>query len=155
MVRICLTTGLFLVLGIHGCLGADGLYLIISPNSTTLTSKGLVDFDPYIYNSSDSRVEIPAPQGGYDIVWKLHDICKIRPDRDGSNSVVGVHTVEPYRINPRSAVRCEHLGSWFDAEPGDVLEFYMSIERKLNSGAVQTIRSNSVVMYRPRNDGHK
>jgi len=149
MVRICLTTGLLLMLGIHGCFAADELYLIISPNSTTLTEKGFVDFDAYIYNSSDRPRRVPAPQGGYSVIWILHDICKIRPDRNGSDSVVVAHSVDPYVINPRCAIRCEHLGAQFDSEPGDVLEFYITVERKLKSGATQTIRSNSVVMYRP------
>jgi hypothetical protein len=150
MVRIHLTTGLLLILGIRGCLAADELHLIISPNSTTLTAKGFVDFDAYIYNSSDRRIQVPSPQEGFNFVWTLHDICKIRPDRNGSNSVMGIHTVDPYVINPRCAVRCEHLGAQFDSEPGDVLEFYITVERRLKSGAIQTIRSNSVIMYRPQ-----
>lgn len=156
MVRISLTTGLFLILVTRGCFAAANPYLIISPNSTSLTAKGFVDFDAYIYNSSDERIKVPAPQGGYSIIWILHDICKIRPDRNGSDSVVVVHSVDPYVINPRSAIRCEHLGAQFDSEPGDVLEFYITIERKLKSGVVQTIRSNSVVMYRPTaEEAHK
>src|SRR6266511_5787583 len=147
MVKTCFTTGLLLILGINGCFAAGELRLIISPTSTTLTAKGFVDFDAYIYNSSDRRIEVPAPQGGFNVVWTLHDICKVRPDRNDSDAVVGTHTVDPYVINPRCAVRCEHLGAQFDSEPGDVLEFYITLERKLRSGAIQTIRSNSVVMY--------
>jgi len=150
MVRNCLITGLLLLFGILSCFGADELYLIISSNATTLTVKGFVDFDAYIYNASDRRIKVPAPQEGFDFAWTLHDICKIRPDRNGSNSVLGIHTVDPYVINPRCAVRCEHLGAKFDSEPGDVLEFYITLERKLKSGAIQTLRSNSIVMYRPQ-----
>src|SRR6267143_5668175 len=150
MVRICLTTGLLLILGIRGCFAAGELYLIISSNSTTLTAKGFVDFDAYIYNSSDRRIEVPAPQGGFSVIWTLHDICEVRPDRNGSNEVIGTHTVDPYVINPRCAIRCEHLGTQFDSEPSDVLEFYITVERTLKSGAVQTIRSNSIIMYRPK-----
>jgi hypothetical protein len=86
------------------------------------------------------------------VVWMLRDICKVRPDRDGTHSVIGTHTVDPYMINPGSAIRCEHLGDGILAEPGDVLEFYITIERKLKSGAVQTIRSNSILMYRPKEE---
>jgi hypothetical protein len=64
MVRICLTTGLLLILGIRGSFAAGELYLIISPSATTLTAKGFVDFDAYIYNSSDRRIQVPAPQEG-------------------------------------------------------------------------------------------
>jgi hypothetical protein len=49
-------------------------------------------------------------------------------------------------INPRSAIRYEHLGAQISAEPGDVLEFYITIERKLKSGAVQSIGSNLVML---------
>ncbi len=62
------------------------------------------------------------------------------------------HTVNPYVISPGGAIRCEHLGAQFDSEPTDVLEFYITIERKLKSDAVQTIRSNSIVMYRPKEE---
>lgn len=148
--RTVLTTGLLLMLGILGCFAAGEMELIISPNSTTLTEKGFVDFDAYIYNSSDKRIEVPAPQGGFNVVWTLHDICKVRPDRNGADSVIGTHTVDPYVINPRCAIKCEHLGAQFDSEPNDVLEFFVTIERKVKSGVIQTIRSNSVVMYRPK-----
>ena len=148
--KIVLSAVLLLFLGIDSSFAADELNLIIAPASATLSAKGFVDFDAYIYNSSDKRIEVPAPQGGFDVIWTLHDICKVRPDRNGTNSVVGIHTVNPYVVNPGRAIRCEHLGAQFDSEPSDVLEFYITLERKLKSGAVQTIRSNSVVMYRPQ-----
>ncbi len=44
---------------------------------------------------------------------------------------------DPYMINPRSAIRCEHLGAQISAEA-------------LKSGTAQTIRSNSVVLFRPK-----
>lgn len=153
MKTVLLTTGLLLLLGIVVCFAADELHLIISPSSTTLTAEGLIDFDAYIYNSSKKRVEVPAPQGGMNVVWTLRDICKVRPDRHGSDSVIGTHTVNPYVISPGCAIRCEHLGAQFDSEPTDVLEFYIMIERKLKSDPVQTIRSNSILMYRPKEEG--
>lgn len=147
-----LFAGLLLLLGIGASYAADELHLIISPRSATLTAEGFIDFDAYVYNASKERIEVPAPQAGFNVVWTLRDICKARPDRDGTHSVIGTHTVDPYVMNPGSAIRCEHLGDRILAEPGDVLEFYITIERKLKSGAVQTIRSDSIVMYRPKEE---
>ena len=149
-VKTILRTSMLLLLGICSCFATDELHLIISPSSTILTAKGFIDFDAYIYNLSNKRIEVPAPQGGINVIWTLRDICKVRPDRHGSDSVIGTHTVNPYVINPGCAIRCEHLGAQFDSEPTDVLEFYITIERKLKSGAVQSIRSNSILMYRPK-----
>jgi hypothetical protein len=139
-----------LLLRTGNCFAADELYLIISPNTTTLTAKGFVGFDAIVYNATDRRVKVPAPYGGFNVVWRLRDICGVRPEREGNYADIGTHTVDPYVLNPRSAIRCEHLGASIPAEPGDILEFYITIERKLKSGAIQTIRSNSVVMYRPQ-----
>jgi predicted NAD/FAD-dependent oxidoreductase len=50
--RVLLSAGL-LLLGAGSCFAADELHLIISPNSTTLTEKGFVDFDAYIYNPNN------------------------------------------------------------------------------------------------------
>src|ERR1043166_212407 len=148
--RLILFAGVLLLLAIANSFASDELYLIISPSSPTFPEGGFIDFDGYIYNASAKRVDVPAPYGGFNVVWKVHDLCKVRPDREGSDASIGTHTVEPYMIDPKSAVRCEHLGAQFDAEPGDVLEFYITIERKLKAGAGQTIRSNSVVLYRPQ-----
>jgi hypothetical protein len=62
--RIVLSAGLLLLLGISSSFAADELHLIISPSSATLPADGSIDFDAYIYNASKKRVEVPAPQGG-------------------------------------------------------------------------------------------
>jgi len=144
--RILLSAGL-LLLGAGSSFAADELHLIIAPSSATLSAKGFIDFDAYIYNAGNKRIAVPAPYGEFNVIWRLRDVCNVRTDREGTDA--DTHTVDPYMINPRSAIRCEHLGAQISTEPGDVLEFYITIDRKLNSGAAQTIRSNSVVGSTP------
>ena len=151
--RLLAFGGLVLFLGTPNALAADELQLIITPSATTIPAQGLIDFEGYMYNASKDRVEVAGPQAGFKVVWTLHDICKTRPDREGTDNVIGTHTLNPYGINSGSAIRCGHLGVSIDAEPGDVVEFCITIERKLKSGAVQTIRSNSILMYRPKSAG--
>jgi hypothetical protein len=137
-----------LLIGTHASFATDELRLIISPKSALLGTEGRVDFDAYVYNTSKQRLEVPAPQGLFNVVWTLRDLCKNRPDRDGSHFVVGTDTIKKYVINPGTAVTCE-LSDEFSAEPADMLEFYITLDRKLKSGAVETIRSNSIILYRP------
>lgn len=151
--RIVLFASLLLLVGgLEHSSAAGELYLIISPRSATLTADGFIDFDAYIYNAGKKRVEVPSPYGGYDVAWTLRDICKVRSDRKGTHSIIGTHTVDPQMINPGGAIRCEHLGDRFLTEPGDILEFYITIERKSESRTAQTIRSNSILMYRPKEE---
>jgi hypothetical protein len=123
--------------------------LIIVPKSATLTAKGFIEFDAFVFNGTKKKLKVPWPQDGFNVAWKLHDICKIRPDRDGTHFVVGTDTVQTVILNPGTAKGCE-LGDKFSSEPTDVLEFYITIKQKLKSGAVQSVRSNSVIMYRPK-----
>jgi hypothetical protein len=148
--KTVLSACLLLLLGIGSSFAADELHLIIAPISATLSAEGFIDFDAYIYNAGKNREQVPAPYGGFNVVWRLRDVCNARPEREGTYADIGTHTVDPYVMNPGSAIRCEHLGASIQAEPGDVLEFYITIERKLKSSAVQTIRSNSIIMYRPK-----
>lgn len=135
--------------GLEHCSAAEEVRLMIAPKSATLTAQGFIEFDAFIFNLTKKELEVPWPQGGFDVAWKLHDICNVRPDRDGTHFVVGTDAVKTVRLNPGTAKGCE-LGDKFESEPTDVLEFYITIERKAKSGAVQSIRSNSVIMYRPR-----
>ena len=147
---IALFAGFLLFIGASGhCLGADELRLVIAPKSATLTAKGFIEFEAFIFNGTKKREEVPWPQNGFNVEWKLHDSCNIRPDRDGAYFVAGTDTVETVPLNPGKAKGCM-LGAQFDSEPADVLEFYITIERKRNSGDVQSIRSNSVMLYRPK-----
>ena len=150
MVRTLVLSALLLLVGRHGSFAADELRLIIAPKSPILTANGHTDSDAYIYNASKKRITVPVPYAGFNVVWRLRDICKVRPEREGTYADIGTHTVDPYLVNPGSAIRCEHLVASIQAEPGDVLEFYITIDRKPKSGAVQTIRSNSVLLYRPK-----
>jgi hypothetical protein len=139
---------LLLIEGLEHCFAAEEVRLIIVPKSATLTAQGFIEFEAFIFNGTKEKLDVPWPQSGFNVAWKLHDICNMRPDRDGSHFVVGTDAVKTVRLNPGSAKGCE-LGDRFESAPTDVLEFYITIERKLKSGAVQNIRSNSVVMYRP------
>jgi hypothetical protein len=38
----------------------------------------------------------------------------------------------------------------FESEGGDLLEFHISVDTKLKTGEVKNIQSNSVMMYRPK-----
>lgn len=147
---IAVFANLLLFVGVvEQCSAAEELRVIIAPRSATLTAEGRIEYDAVIFNETKEKLAVPWLQRVYGVVWKLHDICKTRDDRDGTHSVVGTDVVNTVTLNPGAAKGCV-LGDQFDSKPGDVLEFYITIERKLKSGAMQTIRSNSLVMYRPR-----
>ncbi len=149
---IVLFAGLLLLVGgLEECSAAEEVRLMIAPKSATLTPKGRIEFDAFIFNGTKKKAEVPWLQRAYHVVWRLHDICKVRPDRDETSFVIGTDAVETVTLDPGTAKGCV-LGAQFDSEPGDVLEFYITIERKLKSDAVQTIRSNSILMYRPKEE---
>ena len=130
-------------------LTAGELQLVIAPRSTTLTAEGYIQFDVYLYNGSDRRLDAPAPEAEFNVNWTLRDTDKVRRDRDGSHFVLGTDTLKHYSMNPGTAVKRE-LGDRFQAEPGDMVEFFISVERKSKSGSIESIRSNSVLLYRPK-----
>jgi hypothetical protein len=123
--------------------------MILAPRSTTLTAEGYVTFDVYLYNDSESRVSAPAPEAEFTAYWTLRDVDNARPEREESNSVFGTDTVKEYVLGPKAAIRCE-ISNRFLAEPGDVLILYISVDAKLRSGKAKSIRSNSVILFRPK-----
>jgi hypothetical protein len=145
---------LIVFLGLQGSRAAEEVKVIVALRSVTLDGGGYFLFDVYLYNGAKRRVEVPAPEKGFTVVWVLRDVDNVRPDRDGSDRVIGTDTVKQYVINPRSAIKCE-LGYRFLAEPGDMLEFCVTIPSTRKSGETRTIRSNSVTMYRPKEKGAK
>jgi len=98
--KTVLCAALFLLLGMAWSFAADELHLIIAPTSATLSAKGFVDFDAYIYNAGKNRKHVPAPYGGYNVVWKLHDLCNVRPEREGTYADIATDTVDPYVMDP-------------------------------------------------------
>lgn len=146
---IVIICGALFVLGAQLATAAEELRLIIAPRSTLLTAEGTVVFDAYLYNDSDKRRAAPAPEALFDVVWTLRDTLRNRPERRGSHFSIGTDTVKKYVMNSREAVSCV-LMDHFESEPGDLLEFHISVDTKLKTGEVKTIQSNSVVLYRPK-----
>jgi hypothetical protein len=140
---------LFMLLGLQGSVAAEEVKAIVALRSVTLSGGGYFLFDLYLYNGAKKSVKVPAPEKGFTIVWMLRDVDNLRADRDGSDRVIGTDTVKQYVINPGSAIKCE-LGYRFLAEPGDILEFCVTIPSTMKSGETRSIRSNSVTMYRPK-----
>jgi|GEM_PF-2936284 len=149
MRRMVVIAALFILSGLHNSPAADGVTLVLAMRSVTLSGQGSVLFDLYLYNTTGERLEVPAPEKAFTVVWKLHDVDNVRLDRDGSDRVIGTDTVKHYVINPQSAIKCE-LGYMFLAEPGDLLEFCVTVASTMKSGEAHTMRSNSVIMYRPK-----
>jgi hypothetical protein len=145
---VFLTVALF-VSDAQSATAAEELKLIIAPRSTLLTAEGNVILDAYLYNDSDKRRTAPAPEALFDIVWTLRDALGSRPERRGSHFSIGTDTVKKYVINSRETVGCV-LTAHFESEPGDLLEFHISVDTKLKTGEVKTIQSNSIMMYRPK-----
>jgi hypothetical protein len=127
----------------------DELHMILVPRSTTLTAEGYVTFDVYLNNDGESRISAPAPEAEFAAFWTLRDVDNVRPEREGSNVVFGTDAVKEYVLQPKSAIRCE-INNKFLAEPGDLLVLYITVDAKLKSGKTKTIRSNSVMLYRPK-----
>jgi hypothetical protein len=143
-----------LALGTQLATAAGELRLIIAPRSTLLTADGNIVFDAYLYNDSDRRRAAPAPEALFDVVWTLRDTLRNRPDRRGSHPSIGTDTVKKYVINSRQTVHCV-LTTHFESEPGDLLEFHISVDTKVNKVNTElktgeAIQSNSVVLYRPK-----
>lgn len=138
-----------LFIGVQASSAEGELQLILAPRGTTVTAEGYIQFDLYVYNGGDRPLEIPAPEAEFNVHWILRDTDNVRQDRDGSHFVLGTDTVKRYVLKPQTAIKRD-LGDRLLAEPGDLLEFYISVERKLKSGGVENIRSNSVVLYRPK-----
>ncbi len=146
--RLFFSAVLLIVGASHFSLAGD-LRLILAPTAPTLAPEGYALFDVYLFNDSGRRLQAPAPEAAYTVAWILRDPDKVRVDREGSQFVVGTDTDKHYLMNQRSALH-RQLGSRFLAEPGDVIEFYITVDRKSKDGQVETIRSNSVVIYRPK-----
>jgi hypothetical protein len=130
------------------------LRLIIAPRSSVLTAEGTVIFDVYLYNESDKGRRAPAPEAKFNVVWTLRDADGKRPERRESDFIVGTDTAKRYVLNSREAVSCV-LMDHFESEPGDLLEFYIIVDTGSKTGEVKTIASNSVVMYRPKENEAK
>lgn len=153
MTRLVVFALTLLLLG-QRCLAAEEVRLIVAIRSTALSGEGYVLFDLYLFNQSTKQMLVPAPENGFTVEWALRDPEGRRPDREGSNRVMATHTLKPYTLAPRTAVRCE-LGNKFDSEPGDLLEFYIRVDTKVNKVKTdlkpgEAIRSNSVILYRPK-----
>jgi hypothetical protein len=133
---------------------AEGLTLILAPRSAVLTAEGSVEFDLYIYNGDDKTHTAPAPEALFEVFWTLRDPNKGRPERHGSHSGLASDSPLKYVVAPGKAVRCI-LATRFESEPGDLLEFLISIDTKVNKVKTdlkpgESIRSNSVMLYRPK-----
>lgn len=128
---------------------AGELRMVIALRSTTLTEKGYITFDAYLYDDAETQVTAPAPASEFTTFWRVRDLDNVRPQREDSHLVVGTDTIKQYVLGPHRAISCQ-LGERFAADPGDVVEFYISVERKSKSGSVESIRSNSVMLYRPK-----
>lgn len=152
MTRLGLFAFALILLG-QRCLAAEEVRLIVATRSTILSGEGYIVFDLYLINQSTKPLLVSAPENGFTVAWRLRDPQGRRADRDGSNRVMATHTLKPYTIAPRAAIRCE-LGNKFDSEPGDLLEFYIGIDTKVRKVKTdvepgEAIRSNSVILYRP------
>jgi hypothetical protein len=151
---IVIVSGALLALGTPLASAAGEFRLIIAPRSTLLTADGNIILDAYLYNDSDERRGAPAPEALFDVVWTLRDTDKQRPERHGSHFGIGTDTPKKYVMNSRQGVHCV-LTTHFESEPGDLLEFFISIDGKVNKvktdlKAGEAIRSNSVILYRPK-----
>jgi hypothetical protein len=154
-----------LIIMISGALWAFGsqllaapeeLRLILAPRSLLLTAEGNVEFDLYIYNDSDKTRTAPAPEALCDVFWTLRDPDKRRSERHGSHFGLATDGKTKYVIAPRKAIHCI-LATHFESEPGDLLEFLISIDTKVNKVKTdlkpgEAMRSNSVILYRPKED---
>lgn len=143
-----------LAFGAQLAAGAEELRLILAPRSALLTADGNVQFDLYIYNNSDKTRTAPAPEALFDVLWTLRDPDKRRPERHGSHFGLATDGRTKYVIAPGKAIHCI-LGTHFESEPGDLLEFLISIDTKVNEVKTdlkpdESIRSNSVMLYRPK-----
>ena len=143
-----------LILQARSASAADELKLIIAPRSAVLTAEGNVVLDVYLYNDGDKKRAAPAPEALFDVVWTLRDTDKHRPERRGSHFGIGTDTPKKYVINSRQAIHCV-LAAHLDSETGDLVEFYISIDTKVNKVKTdlkpgESIRSNSVILYRPK-----
>jgi len=123
--------------------------LVIVPQSTTLASNGNVKFAIYLFNDSDRKITAPAPEAGFTVFWTLRDVDNIREPRENSHLVLGTDTEPQHTLGPQTAARCD-VGDKIFAEPGDILEFYITVESKGKSGKGMTIRSNSVLLFRQK-----
>jgi hypothetical protein len=148
---IVVVSAALLAWGVQLARAAEELRLILAPRSTLLTADGTVTFDAYLYNDSDKRRATPAPEAEFNVVWTLRDTDGNRPERRGSHLSIGTDTVKRYVLNSREAVSCV-LMDHFETEGGDLLEFHISVDTKLKTGEVKTIQSNSVMMYRPKDN---
>ncbi|MEN3370479.1 MAG: hypothetical protein V7609_2622 [Verrucomicrobiota bacterium] len=128
---------------------AGELRIIIAPRSTTLDAKGYISFDLYLYNDTGRPVSVPSPSHEFTTVWTVRDVDNVRQAAEDSHLVVGTDTVATVTIDPRRAVRCE-LGENFLTQPGDIVEFYVSIDAKSVSGNKGHLRSNTVALVRPK-----
>jgi hypothetical protein len=152
---MCIVCGTVLTLGLARlATAAEELRLILAPRSTVLTAEGVVDFDLYIYNDGDKTRTAPAPEALFDVIWTLRDPDKRRPERHGSHFGVATDGGSKYIIAPRKAIHCI-LATRFESEPGDLLEFLVSIDTKVNKVKTdlkpgEALRSNSVILYRPK-----
>jgi hypothetical protein len=147
--RMLVCAGLFAFLQVQKCPAAEEIRLVLAPRSLSLTGEDYLKFDLYWYNGSPKKMEVPAPQRGFTVTWTLRDVDRVRRDRDGSHYILGTDTVKQYTLDPRTAIKCE-LGDRFRAEPGDILEFYITIDLTTRLGKTQTIRSNSAILYRSK-----
>lgn len=146
--------GALLVWGAQLGTAAEGLRLILAPRSAILTAEGNVEFDLYIYNDSDKTRTVPAPEALFDVIWTLRDPDKRRPERHGSHFGLATDGQSKYVIASQKAIHCI-LATHFESEPGDLLEFVISIDTKVNKVKTdlkpgETIRSNSVILYRSK-----
>lgn len=128
---------------------ADELRMVLAPRATTLTAEGYVTFDVYLYNDSARRVNAPAPEAEFTAFWILRDVDNVRPEREESNSVIGTDTVKRYVMAPKTAIRCE-ISNRLLSEPGDVLTLYITVEMKPGASITKSIRSNTVILFRPK-----
>ena len=129
---IVIVFGTLLTLGsIRFATAAEELRLILAPRSALLTAESNVEFDLYIYNDSDKTRTAPAPEALFDVVWTLRDPDKRRPERHGSHFGVVTDGQTKYVIGSRKAIHCI-LATQFESEPGDLLEFLISIDNKVD-----------------------
>lgn len=146
--------GALVSLAVKSATAAESVRLIIAPRATLLTAEGNIVFDAYLYNEGENKRRVPAPDAISDVVWTLRDILGNRPERRGSGGIIGTDAVETYVLNSQMAVHCV-LTTHFDSEPGDLLEFHIRVNTKLNKSKTdlkpdETIASNSVILYRPK-----
>jgi hypothetical protein len=151
---IIMISGALLAFGAPLAAAEEGLTLILAPRSALVTADGNVEFDLYIYNGDDKIHTAPAPEALFDVFWTLRDPDKRRPERKGSHTGLATDGPLKYVIAPGKAVHCI-LATSFESEPGDLLEFLISIDTKVNKVKTdlkpgESIRSNSVILYRPK-----